>query len=338
MGVPLWNRNGITICLATDLQNYARVVSDDNGGVIITWEDKRSGNYDINAQHISANGTILWTTNGVHLNESQQFSPYPEMVSDGHSGLIVAWQHNSPDQVHTYIFAQRIISTGVPSWQTPGITISLNEGAFPHVIPDGSGGAILAWGSASFYTQRISSLGNLLWGTNGKTINVSYGANIELATDDQQGAYMAWQIYSNSYSNSEIRAQHVLSDGTRVWAANGISISTPSGYQYIPQIVKDGYHGAILLWKDDPTVDSDPTTDDSLYAQRIDQLGTRLWMTDGLTVITGTGNGDIRLATDTLNGAIAVWQDLRNDASDLYAQHISDLMLSEKTYLPLVLK
>jgi hypothetical protein len=335
-GAPLWSGNGITICLAADLQNYARIVSDDYGGAIITWEDKRSGNYDIYAQHVSSNGTILWTINGVQLNESQLFSPYPEMTSDGDSGLIVAWQHNSPDQLYTYIYAQHILSTGIPSWQTPGITISLNLGGFPHAISDGAGGAIIAWGSAAFYAQRISAQGNLLWGTDGNTINASSGANIELATDDQQGAYMAWQIMSHSFSNSDIRAQHVLSDGTRAWATNGISISADTGYQYIPQVVEDGYGGAIVLWKNDPTLDSVPLSDDSLRAQHLNTLGTRLLMTNGITVVSASGYSSFRFSADSLHGAIAVWQDLRNDASDLYAQHIA--LLSDRAYLPLVLK
>lgn len=337
-GSPLWAVNGITISAALNTQDYVRIVSDNHGGAIIVWEDNRSGNYDIYAQRVSGSGSILWTTNGVGLNESQLFKPYPEVASDGAAGVIAAWQHNSPDQAHTYIYSQHILSTGVSLWQTPGITVSLNEGAFPHVIPDGSGGAILAWGSADFYAQRISAQGDLLWGPNGKIVNASSGDNIRLASDDLSGAYLVWQLDSNSYPYSEIRAQHVLSNGVRAWTTNGISISTSSGYQYIPQIVKDGYNGAIVLWKDDPTLASDPIADDIISAQRIDQLGTRLWLTDGLTVISGTGYGSLNLASDSLHGAIAVWQDLRNDTGDLYAQHLSDRVLSNKIYLPLGLK
>jgi len=50
-GVVQWTQNGVIICNAIDDQDFPQLTSDNAGGAIITWEDKRSGiYYDIYAQ------------------------------------------------------------------------------------------------------------------------------------------------------------------------------------------------------------------------------------------------------------------------------------------------
>ncbi|OGQ57841.1 MAG: hypothetical protein A3G39_03740 [Deltaproteobacteria bacterium RIFCSPLOWO2_12_FULL_43_16] len=60
-GNVLWTTNGMAISTAANNQYYPQIVSDGSGGAIITWEDYRSGNWDIYGQRIDANGNVLWT-------------------------------------------------------------------------------------------------------------------------------------------------------------------------------------------------------------------------------------------------------------------------------------
>jgi len=62
-----WTTNGVSICTASGGQSYPKILSDGLGGAIITWQDSRSGNYDIYAQRVSSTGVVLWTTNGVSI-------------------------------------------------------------------------------------------------------------------------------------------------------------------------------------------------------------------------------------------------------------------------------
>jgi len=48
-GVLQWAVDGIAICNAASDQYSPRLVSDGSGGVIVTWYDNRSGDYDIYA-------------------------------------------------------------------------------------------------------------------------------------------------------------------------------------------------------------------------------------------------------------------------------------------------
>jgi predicted lipoprotein with Yx(FWY)xxD motif len=57
LGVVQWAANGVPLCTATGDQSYPQIISDGAGGAIITWMDDRSGNSDIYALRIDANGS-----------------------------------------------------------------------------------------------------------------------------------------------------------------------------------------------------------------------------------------------------------------------------------------
>jgi len=57
-GSVQWVANGVALCTATGTQQYPTIVSDGGSGAIVTWYDNRSGNYDIYAQRVQANGQL----------------------------------------------------------------------------------------------------------------------------------------------------------------------------------------------------------------------------------------------------------------------------------------
>jgi hypothetical protein len=107
-GIPRWTANGIII---SDVQNsrHPKLVSDGNGGAIITWFDFRNGwpNSSIQAQRINKNGDALWQTNGVTLALTAGSWAYPEIAGYGSDGAIVTWLG-----VNSEIFAQKIDNSG----------------------------------------------------------------------------------------------------------------------------------------------------------------------------------------------------------------------------------
>src|SRR5439155_11269911 len=66
-GVSQWNADGVALCTAANDQIYPTIASDGAGGAIVTWQDARSGNYDIYARRVSAAGARQWTADGVAL-------------------------------------------------------------------------------------------------------------------------------------------------------------------------------------------------------------------------------------------------------------------------------
>jgi hypothetical protein len=81
----------------------------------------------------------------------------------------------------------------------------------------------------------------------------------------------------------------------------------------------DGSGGAIVVWQDNR---DSPNLE--IYAQRIDEDGFVLWMTDGVPVCTTGGSQmNSEVVSDGAGGAIVVWLDFRlSSVSDIYAQRI----------------
>ena len=88
-GKKLWNPDGIEVCKVAALQDDFTAIADGSGGVIVVWEDWRSGNQDIYAQKVSADGKVVWKQNGIAVitDEGDQYDP--TLISDGKGGAII---------------------------------------------------------------------------------------------------------------------------------------------------------------------------------------------------------------------------------------------------------
>jgi len=119
-GNPLWTANGVAICTEGSQQWYPRIIQDDFNGAVITWEDKRSGNWDIYAMRIDGNGNTMWDANGLAISRPQSdqtFSNVPpiqhgdnHIVKAGTCGAIVVWNDGRANNGD--IYAQRIYCEG----------------------------------------------------------------------------------------------------------------------------------------------------------------------------------------------------------------------------------
>jgi hypothetical protein len=56
---PQWATNGTPISSVADAQEFPTIATDGAGGAYIAWEDMRSGNEDIYANHVGPSGAIL---------------------------------------------------------------------------------------------------------------------------------------------------------------------------------------------------------------------------------------------------------------------------------------
>jgi hypothetical protein len=198
------------------------------------------------------------------------------------------------------------------------VTNLTGAGTKPAITSDGSGGAIIAWMSASndIYVQRIDANGNLQWGATGKALTsdgINY--NPQITTDMSGGAFIVWQKGS---AGDGIYAQLVDGEGTGLWeigdqmvVVNGDGIS---GNHRNPRIVSDGQHGAIIVWEDSRSAG---TTGFDLYAQRFyfEDDDYYEWVANGVEICAAPGDQiNPQLASDGSGGAILTWQDGRNFA------------------------
>ncbi len=120
-GSLLWGAGGVPVSMGTGEQQTPSIVADGTGGGVVCWMDNRSGNFDIYAQRVNANGEMQWAANGIAicLAESDQY--YPVALADGAGGAIITWGDGRNDAGDVY--AQRINRNGSLDALPPQISL-----------------------------------------------------------------------------------------------------------------------------------------------------------------------------------------------------------------------
>lgn len=325
-GAAQWTTDGVPVCTAADAQNLPQIVSDGSGGVIIAWQDFRSGtSYDIYAQRVNAAGVAQWTADGIPLCTAADWQDLPQLTADGSGGAIIAWRDRRSG---TYdIYAQRVNAAGAVQWTADGVPLCTAAGAqdLPQIATDGSGGAIVAWQDPrsgtgdDIYAQRVNAAGAVQWTADGVLVCAlaSIKGNPQITPDGSGGAIIAWQDFR--IDDFDIYAERLNSAGAAQWAATGVALCAAVGDQNLPQIASDGSGGAIVVWQDSRNGTLD------IFAQRVDAAGAVQWTSNGVPVITAVNDQALpRVAAGTAGASITVWQDLRNGVtSDIYAQRLT---------------
>ncbi len=325
-----WDINGVPICTEIDTQYYPRIISNNMGGAIITWQDRRDGNYDIYAQRIDSSGNSLWSANGTAICTEAGSQDTAYMCSDAAGGAIIAW---SDERIWSNyeVYAQRINSTGDVQWGTNGtlITTETNDQIFKGISVDGTGGTFLAIeDDGDFYVKRINSTGGLEWGGNWTPICTDSGSNqdFKISSDNNRGAIMVWSDAKLGYNAYNIYAQMVNSTGDIQWEINGKLICNAIRDQRGPEVCHDGNGGAIITWNDER---NDPTESDifDIYYQVITKEGKSLLEANGSAVCLAIDRQyNPKIISDGEGGAFIAWQDQRNAViteTDIYMQHLN---------------
>lgn len=320
-GAALWTAQGVALCTAVGEQSYPSIISDGNGGAIVVWTDQRSGNKDIYAQHVNASGTPTWTGNGVALATRTDDEEAPSLASDGSGGAIVAWRDST--SYYQPIYAQRVTAAGSVAWTSNGVAISTTAGysVSPHVVPDGNGGAVIAWTCGTYvssgpsssyvnydaYIQRVNSSGVKQWGGGNDVAlctDVQPQESFSIAGDGSGGAFVAWEDF-RSGTSWDIYACKVSSSGTQQGAANGVAVCTTYNHQISPEVMSDGTGGAFIIWPDYRAGNYD------LYARRMDSSGSVAWQANGVRLVTGSWGSqmDPKVVSDGAGGAIIVYNE-----------------------------
>jgi predicted lipoprotein with Yx(FWY)xxD motif len=205
-GAPQWTTNGVATCtMATD-QRKPDLCSDGAAGIIVTWYDFRSTtDYNIYAQRVGPAGGIVWTVDGVVMNNNVAYDQIdPMIVSDGLGGAIMSWSDKRTG-ITSDIYAQRVNSTGAVQWTATGVIICTATGdqIKSQLVSDGNNGAYIVWedhrnaGNSDIYAQRIASNAALNWAATGFEICAvgNDQLNPKLVSNGNQGAIVVWQDF-----------------------------------------------------------------------------------------------------------------------------------------------
>ncbi len=275
-GHLLWSAP-VTVTAAPNQQYFGDSAPDGAGGILVTWSDLRDGaDPNIYAQHISPDGTALWTSDGVLVSPDPALQRPGHIISDGNGGAYIAWIDFRSNYHLADAYMQRLTSVGTPAWEHDLPVVAHHDYAEgpDDLIPDGSGGAILVstrdiYGvvETDVMAQRVNSDGELLWGT--EPVNVTPWEALQGFTvampDDEGGAYIAWIDKYTDNANYDIWTQHIGANGARLWPGHGVQAADAVGAQGDMAITNGDHNSFIVAWQDFRNARDNP----DLYAQRI---------------------------------------------------------------------
>jgi len=325
-GVSTWPQGGVPVCAFGGGSYNPSTISDGAGGMVIAWQDHRSGRGDIFAQRLDSGGQALWSADGIALCTASDEQYSPQAVTDGSGGAIVAWYDFRTGQ--SAVYAQRVDSSGHPLWASDGIAVwtGATISGMPSIASDGVGGAIIVWsdlrsGTYKAYAQRLDSSGGALWPVGGIALVTSAGQQevTSVASDGAGGAVTVVQRFASG--EYDVFASAISAAGTLRWSEDGVAVCDAPGYQLYPVICADRVGGALVVWSDSRIAGAP-----DIYAQELDNVGVPTWAEDGVRICAASGGQTYPAVARGASGTgFLAWIDLRLEGAPafIYSQGVS---------------
>jgi hypothetical protein len=207
-----WQKEGVMVCGAPDIQRSPKLTDDGTGGIIASWTDKGGGSYDIFAQRINKFGQPLWMKDGIPVN---QLSRTQQNAYFGGKKVIVweDYRYGNWD-----IFATAVSPDGKIIWNEKGIPIVMIPYTqyAPSVTSWKNGEVIVAWEDYrsgkqfDVYMQKIGDNGKVIWDKNGILVETLDGGRSPkiLSSISKDFFFVFWEDYANG--GKSIRGQKYL--------------------------------------------------------------------------------------------------------------------------------
>ncbi len=273
-----WPAGGFAVAAVSGVQTAPVVSGDGTGGVFVVWQDRRSGNDDIYAQHVTAAGALAsgWIANGLVVCNASGDQRAPSLDIDGSNGFVVAWQDQRAGNWDVYATRVQGDGTIVLGWSANGNALSIASGdqTAVKIVRDGFGGLLAAWQDKRGLTHEIAATrfmggGTLAAGFTAQGDLLTAAADEQtapvIASDGASGAYLAW--LDRRAGNVDIYASRVAFDGSTPagWTSGGTLLCGATGDQSGVQLAAAAGGGAFVIWTDPRNVSTSP----DLYAHHL---------------------------------------------------------------------
>lgn len=269
---------------------------------------------------------LLWDSTGVPVCTADGWQRSPRLVTDGSRGAIIAWEDQRAGS-NAGIHAARILPDATRPWQADGVEVATAENGqrLAGIVSDGAGGAYIGWwnragNDGDVFVQRIGPDGTKRWSASGVTVCGATGRQewVEMVSDGLGGVILAWHDRRGGTDN-DIYAQRYSPDGTPLWTADGMAVSTATGDQNYPQLAADQNGGAYIAWMD-------RRSEDDIYAQHVLSDGSLAWTEDLPVCVEPNRQVAPKVLPYGEHSVAFFWQDYRlgPSTSALYLQIIDE--------------
>ncbi len=266
---------------------------------VLVFQDIRLGTNNVVAYKISPLGEFLWGPSGLMLSHDtsdvySNMAPTVLCLSGGRT--VAAWQRMGNT---TSVVIQSITADGVLEWGLDGITLTPDVGSYtwPQWVESVDGNVLLKfyedtgpfWApNRKLLVQKIGPSGMPLWTSPTYVQNLggitAWTQWLSLCSDGMGGIILVWHDDRNQENISYSYIQRVLVNGTVTMPANGVLVSTETGFnQFYPKLAfEPTLQEAYVFWN---RVNGNQNMW-GLQMQKLALDGTREWANYGLPIVT----------------------------------------------------
>jgi hypothetical protein len=276
-GQPVWPQPIFVRVSSAAIQTPA-AIADSGGGIFIVWSEKAFGDRSILlAQHVAAQGGLLWNASGARISLRPSDQRRPGVQYDGASGFLVSWADYRDFASDWRV--QRMNYQGFRLWGVEGEQITAPAGAdgtFLPMAPWRQGTVHFAWsgseaGHSHVFERWFDPQGNPL--------------PADLRTVPAQGDQWNPVVTGNGAGVSWLGWEDNRNDRTwQVYARSGIvdiPLAPSNADQGRLTLMDDGTGGVFAAWIE---ARQGPA---AIYAQHLDAKGKPLLARSGEGIVKG---------------------------------------------------
>ncbi len=316
---PGFPTSGVALTALNRAELAPSACPDGAGGVYVTWllEYTPGSDYDVYATHLNADGTFAtgFGVGGVPINAGLGIQGFPIVAEDGAGSAVVAYIERNGEP-NPAVWAQKLGPNGERPWGSPtaGVRVSYltNAQANPRVVPDGRGGALIAYEVTVGTDVTLSVSGLDAAGTLRSSGSTSTPGHWILRSFVADGVGGAW-IEAAKFGTPVTHQLYHFDPSGQILARAGVTIVSSNPDQFVG-LATDTDGTAFAVWSSQAT--------NAMVGQHYGTDLSALW---SAPVTCGTGPGwmqDAVAVSDGRGGVIAVWRDNRNGNLDLYAARL----------------
>ncbi|MDA0372486.1 MAG: hypothetical protein O2865_01755 [Planctomycetota bacterium] len=328
-GQGTWGSNGITLSNNADFEANPVVCETSDGDFVFVWPN--SGIGTLQMQRLDRQGNPRFPGDGVSIPGDPGAAPaFPRVVAAEQGNAIVSWVRTFTFFGNKHVHAQKFDASGAALWNN-GTRIAVFDLASvpiahePRLLPDGAGGAILAWhfaNSSSLFNARVQHIlanGSEAFPHNGVSLSSSSSFDPAIVwLPNSQEILAVFNERNASQSQWGITAQKVDASGQLGFGSTGLTVIPVSATERQYPVAARSLDGLVaFLFEAMPT----PTH------YRI--LGFRLSASGSVTTlptdVSAFPSGKSRIVASSSQSGVAMcaWSDQRVDGGDLYAQNLN---------------
>lgn len=229
-----------------------------DGSTVVIWSDLRDNlTNDLYAQRITSDGVSLWSSGGRRIVDCApgRVATATGVFEDDSGGCFVVLEDGRVD-INGDITMLRLGPDGsaVAGWESGrSVSSTTSRENLPRIVPTGGGETLVFFvRPAGTYAQRFDRRGTNLWESGGRLVWPLRGHAFNgVVSDSMNGAILVGLTLTGSTDGRlDLVATRVDPDGSAMWGASGVPVSTAPGDQQNPSLAPDGSGGAFVVWED----------------------------------------------------------------------------------------